>query len=106
MKWGLEDGVIAQINQSLDSFDSKLYEVKIFGSRARGDFKTTSDIDLALTKHNLDFREFLKLKANLDKLPILYKIDILDFQSVDNQNLKKEIQEQGEVFYSNNNLLL
>jgi hypothetical protein len=46
------------------------------------------------------------LTDGLDKLPILYKIDILDFQSVDNQNLKKEIQEQGEVFYSNNNLLL
>lgn len=101
MKWGLEDRIVNQIIQVLEVFELKIEEVKIFGSRARGNYKPTSDIDLVLTKHSLDFEEFLKLKAQLDKLPILYKIDILNSHSIDNQNLKKEIEKQGEVFYSN-----
>jgi predicted nucleotidyltransferase len=64
MKWGLEDGVIEKIYNTLKEFES-VQEVWIFGSRARGDFKPTSDIDLVLVSHNLDFSDFLKLKIQL-----------------------------------------
>lgn len=63
-----EDEVISyikkQIKEALD--DSEV--VFLFGSRARGDHKKFSDIDLGITggKSQTDFSRFVTLKSNID----------------------------------------
>lgn len=98
MKWGIEESVLEKIYNALKEFED-IKEVWIFGSRARGDFKPTSDIDLALIKHSIDFETLLKLKSKFEQLPILYKVDVLDFKTLENTNLKTEIEKQARVFY-------
>lgn len=77
-------------------------EACIFGSRALGNYKTTSDIDIAL-KGNLkdhtvgSLREFLNNAA-----PFLYKIDVLDYARLSNEELKKHIDNHGKVIYRKN----
>ncbi len=71
----------------------------IFGSRALGSFKRTSDIDIALKgdlKENTagSLREFLNNAASF-----LYNVDVLDFSRLTNEELKKQIESHGKIIY-------
>ena len=73
-------------------------EVILFGSRALGTHKTASDIDLAI-KGNVDINTLSKLKFTLEEdtnLP--YFFDIVIYDRVENEALKREIDEGGEIF--------
>ncbi|HED05295.1 MAG TPA: nucleotidyltransferase domain-containing protein [Ignavibacteria bacterium] len=73
----------------------------IFGSRAIGNFKRGSDIDIALYGKKLtsDILNNIKIKLN-EQLPIPYFIDIVNYAEIQNENLKKHIDREGKVFYS------
>ncbi len=95
MKYGLESRVI----KILISFFSKynfIDKVMIFGSRAKGNFTRSSDIDLAIFSKTMSSREFSRLRFNLDELPIFHKIDIIHFERVDS-SLQKNIIEYGKI---------
>ena len=71
--------------------------VKLFGSRARGDARASSDIDLAvagsadvITKLAIDFED--------SKLP--YTFDIIDYKRQSNEKLKQAIDTEGKLIYS------
>ena len=49
---GIRQQVIKEITDFAKKYDVK--KVLLFGSRARGDFKRTSDIDLAVSGGNFD----------------------------------------------------
>jgi predicted nucleotidyltransferase len=74
-------------------------EAAIFGSRAMGNFKPTSDIDIAL-KGGLkgytagSLSEFLNNAA-----PFLYKVDVIDYNKIDNAELRKHIDDLGKVIF-------
>ncbi len=76
--------------------ESKIY---LFGSRARGDYKSISDIDLALDDkgRKIDAREIVKAKNILDALNIPHKIDVVDFNSVP-EELQKIILREGVLW--------
>ena len=57
-------------------------KIILFGSRARGDFKDTSDIDIAIEFLTDDKDNFIKIQTKLEELNTLYKFDIVDFRSV------------------------
>jgi len=73
----------------------------IFGSRAIGNFKRGSDIDIALYGKKLtsDILNNIKIKLN-EQLPIPYFIDIVNYAEIQNENLKEHIDREGKVFYS------
>lgn len=74
-------------------------EVILFGSRALGTHKTASDIDLAI-KGNVDINTLSKLKYTLEedtKLP--YFFDVVIYDNLDNLELKKHIDEFGEIIF-------
>ena len=59
------------------------YNVFFFGSRVRGDNFERADIDLGIegTKKISALTKF-KIEEDLKKLPVLYKIDFVDFNNV------------------------
>ncbi|HBY05653.1 MAG: Type I restriction-modification system, specificity subunit S [candidate division TM6 bacterium GW2011_GWE2_42_60] len=76
--------------------DAKIY---LFGSRATGKAKETSDIDLALDAgHELSFREMGRAQITLEHLNIPYKIDLVDCFSA-TPELKQYI-ERDRVLWS------
>ncbi len=83
MKFGLEENVYKEIKSALLKFPYIFY---IFGSRAKGNYKKTSDIDLAVLE-KIDDNEQFKIKNELDKLNLFYMIDIVFV----NENTKKEL---------------
>ena len=74
-------------------------KIVLFGSRAKGDFRKGSDIDLALFSTNLLHDELIKIKANVNELSIPYTIDILDFNKIKNEDLKEHILRIGVAIF-------
>ncbi len=69
--------------------------VYLFGSRARGTNRPTSDIDLALDAgRKLSLNEIQQARNVLDTLYIAEKIDLVDLLSVD-QHLRDTILKEG-----------
>jgi proline iminopeptidase len=73
----------------------KVRAVIIYGSRARGDYKQGSDIDLAIDAPELSETEFAKLWNELDDLPIIYPMDVVHLQSIKNKTLVDAITQEG-----------
>ena len=75
-------------------------EVTIFGSRAKGNFKKGSDIDLAIKGEKCSARLALTLQSYLnEELPIPYMVDVLDYNSLNHQELKEHIDRVGVKLY-------
>lgn len=70
--------------------------VYVFGSRAKGDAKPYSDLDLAidLKGKKLDLSMLAKLNSAFEETTIPYKIDIVDLKSISNEfknNIKADL---------------
>ena len=84
MRYGLEERVIKRLITFFKKYDF-IDQVLLFGSRARGDYGKSSDIDLCIFSNTMTNLEFSKLKFELDELPIFHKIDIVHFENVDKE---------------------
>jgi len=87
-----------QIHAVLSSFPD-IKKVILYGSRARGDHKKTSDIDLTMIGENLNSSTLAQVESAIDDLLLPYKVDISLFKDIDNVNLIHNINTQGVVFY-------
>ncbi len=98
MKFGLSDKVIEEI-QDVFRRHIEVEKVLIFGSRAKGNYRAGSDIDLAVIGNNVDYRLILKIGCEIDSLELLYGIDLLDYQSKKNTPIGEHIDRVGQIFY-------
>ena len=73
--------------------------VWIYGSRARGDHRTESDIDLAVDAADMSQDDFSSLRVALDELPIIYRVDVLLLQKVVDKGFQARIQRDRKVFW-------
>jgi uncharacterized protein len=81
------------IFENINSLD----EVILFGSRARGDHKSRSDIDLAIDiKNNKTYSQLL---AAIEESNILLKVDLIDINTIDNPVFLKNIKKDGIIFW-------
>jgi len=99
MKFGLKETVIDDICDTFSSFP-EIEKVIIYGSRAKGNYKNGSDIDLTLFGESLDLSLVNKIELQLDKLFLPYTFDISIFKQISNQELIEHINRVGKVFYS------
>jgi predicted nucleotidyltransferase len=100
MKFGLSDKVIEEI-KGVFRKHSEVKKVLIFGSRAKGNYRSGSDIDLAVIGNNIDYRLILKIGCEIDALELLYGVDLLDYQSKKDTPIGEHIDRVGQVFYEN-----
>lgn len=98
MPYGLKSDAIAQINGILATH-SEIEQAILYGSRALGNFRDSSDIDLCLVGETLTLTELLKIENELDDLLLPYKIDLSLFHALDNPDLIDHIQRVGVMFY-------
>ncbi len=96
MKFGLKEehlkGIVDVISQ-----EDKVEKALIFGSRARGDYRDTSDIDIAIYAKKMDSTDFNLLRDKLEQLDIIYKIDVVDLYRLSKEGLVKNIEEEGKI---------
>jgi predicted nucleotidyltransferase len=101
MRFGLKEDVIVNICRTFSSF-SEIEKVIIYGSRAKGNYKNGSDIDLTLLGETLDLSTINKIELQLDELFLPYTFDISIFHNISNQELIEHINRVGEIFYCKN----
>lgn len=78
----------------------QIEEVIIFGSRAKGNYKKGSDIDLAIKGIACNASLALDLRAYINQeLPVPYMVDVIDYYSLQHPELKDHIDRVGVVFY-------
>ncbi len=89
-----------QISEIMEQIiaECRLYsaqEVFLFGSRAKGTAKTCSDFDIAVT----GVADVEGLRAALDSIPTLYKIDLVNLDTCRNDLLLEDIRTYGCKIY-------
>ena len=98
MKFGLSDSVIGEL-QDVFRRHKNVSKVLIFGSRAKGNYREGSDIDLVAIGNNLDYNQIIKILTEIDDLELLYSVDLLDYSKIIGTPIGDHINRVGQVFY-------
>ena len=86
------------------SQDSHIEKALIYGSRAKGNYKTGSDIDITLIGKGLTLTATIyPLRDRLHKLYLPYKFDISIFKQLDEDDFIDHISRVGKTFYQREN---
>jgi predicted nucleotidyltransferase len=97
-QFGLKPDVITQINQIFAEYP-EISKAILYGSRAKGNYKNGSDIDLTLISDRLNHRQLLQIQNQIDDLLLPYSIDLSIFSAIDNLHLIEHIDRVGITFY-------
>ncbi|MDO5349755.1 MAG: nucleotidyltransferase domain-containing protein [Lachnospiraceae bacterium] len=90
---GIKSKVMAALIELAQKYD--ISKVILFGSRARGDYHTTSDIDLAVTGGNI-----VRFIVDVEEyVPSLLKFDIINLDGAVQEELRESIEREGIVIY-------
>lgn len=73
--------------------------VILYGSRAKGNYRTGSDIDLCIRAKALTLPDLLEIEDQIDELLLPWKVDLSLVDHIDNPALLDHIQRVGTVFY-------
>lgn len=94
-KFGINSDSFNEMLMLFEEFEG-LEKVYIFGSRARGDYKKTSDIDLAIEAKG-DLK--LRLLNKLEDVRCILKFDVVDLNNIGNEKLLNNIKKEGILIY-------
>lgn len=68
----------------------------LFGSRAIGNHKDGSDVDLTILGENITNQTVLRLRYLLnEELPLPYFFDVVHYETIINEKLKQHIEKYG-----------
>lgn len=98
MKFGLPEKTIEKINGVFAKY-SNIEKVIIYGSRAMGNYKNGSDIDLVMVGNAHLKEDWGKIFSDLDDLLTPYSFDLSILSQIDNPNLLEHIHRVGKIFY-------
>ena len=76
----------------------EIRRVLLYGSRAKGNYKRGSDIDIAIVG-NIDDRALNQLATELDDLLLPYQLDIAVYEGIQNAELKSHIDRVGQPLF-------
>jgi len=74
----------------------QIQSILLYGSRARGDFGDKSDFDIAIIGE-IDFSIELEILDKVDEWNFAYKVELVFFNKVSNQQFKENILKDGMV---------
>src|SRR5699024_5807114 len=97
-KFGLKEDQFLKIQNVFEQFP-EIESVLLYGSRAKGNFRPGSDIDITLIGKGLNLSLLNKLSEQLDDLLLPYMFDISIYQQIKNPNMKAHIKKVGREFY-------
>lgn len=87
--WMKAEKVVQEVAKICHSFHAK--EVILYGSRAKGTAQERSDIDIAVS--GVD--DFESLTEQIEDLPTLFSVDIVNMDTCRNQLLLEDIRQYG-----------
>jgi len=97
--FGLTEKHIHLIVQAIAKYPD-VEEAVVFGSRAMGNYKPGSDVDIALKgtlKPDTCSDVFVELN---EYLPLLYKFDVIEYSKIRELPFKEHIDRYGKALYT------
>jgi predicted nucleotidyltransferase len=98
MNSGLTENAVARIC-TVFSKHPEVEKVILYGSRAKGNYKPGSDIDLTLLGADLTQKTVGQIQSKLDDGLLPYRFDLSIFSQITHSDLLDHIQRVGVVFY-------
>ncbi|MEZ5815028.1 MAG: nucleotidyltransferase domain-containing protein [Alphaproteobacteria bacterium] len=77
----------------------EIEKIVIFGSRATGNWRYNSDIDICIWGKDIDYDLLGRIKSGFADLPTPYKYDVVHYDKIDHQPLKDHIDAVGKDFW-------
>jgi predicted nucleotidyltransferase len=97
-RFGLKEATIEKIIAVFSQY-SNIQKVLLYGSRAKGNYRNGSDIDLTLIGENISYAQLSKIDIQIDDLLLPYSFDISIFKDIENLDLIDHINRVGLIFY-------
>lgn len=97
-RFGLKPHTISAIQRVLAKYP-QVERAILYGSRAMGNYRPGSDIDLTLFGDNLSYADLCRIETEIDDLLLPYTLDLSLYDQIDNTDLREHIQRVGLVFY-------
>ncbi|NSW92788.1 MAG: nucleotidyltransferase domain-containing protein [Firmicutes bacterium] len=99
MNYGLSESDLDYIVKAIKKFP-EIQKALIFGSRAKGNYKPGSDVDIAICGERITFDTLSSLHAVLEEYgPLPYFFDIVDYSHLEHKELKEHIDRVGKVIF-------
>ena len=97
---GLDKETFNKLKQVISSH-TEITDVILYGSRAKGDYRPGSDIDLTLKGNKLTLSVLNSIEHELDELNLPYSIDLSIYDQIDNHELIDHINRVGQSLLTN-----
>ncbi|ALX50630.1 hypothetical protein AOX59_12405 [Lentibacillus amyloliquefaciens] len=81
------------------SSNPDISKVILFGSRARGDFRLNSDLDLAIRTKDITHSEQNLINDRIQEMPTALKIDVVFLDRLTKKGLINNIKQEGVIIY-------
>ena len=95
MKYGLIDRDFFHINAAIQEFP-EIEEVILFGSRAKGNYKKGSDVDIAIKGDRITYEITARFADCLnEEKPLPYFFDVVHYEAIAKPMLKADIDRVG-----------
>ncbi|WP_084574098.1 nucleotidyltransferase domain-containing protein [Sporomusa malonica] len=99
MECGLQDADLVYIISRLEDFP-EIKKAVVFGSRAKGNYKAGSDIDIAIFGEDISFSTIARLHYQLEEEgPLPYFFDIVDYTHSTHKELQNHIESVGKTIF-------
>jgi predicted nucleotidyltransferase len=98
MPYGLEETTIKALQGVLAHYP-QVEQAILYGSRAKGNYRIASDIDLTLVGPQLTLSTLFKIENDVDDLLLPYKIDLSIHHKIENPDVLDHIKRVGVGFY-------
>lgn len=93
----LKAGLIYNLSRIVAKFPS-VVQVKLYGSRAKGSFKPSSDVDLVFIG-DISHQELMDIDSLIDDLLTPYSFDLFIMSEITNADLISHIERVGILLY-------
>jgi predicted nucleotidyltransferase len=98
----MKNGISEEIWQKINTVFSAFPEIEtaiLYGSRAKGNYKNGSDIDIVFKGNKLNGKIINNVSISLDKLMLPYSFDLSIFHQIENQELIEHVNRKGVVIF-------
>ena len=96
--YGLSDKEFDEMTAIFSKCDN-LEKVILYGSRAKGNYKKFSDVDITLEGDNLTLADLFQIQDLLYESDLPYMYDVSIFSTITNQDLIDHIKRRGIVIW-------
>ncbi|MDD2212854.1 MAG: nucleotidyltransferase domain-containing protein [Clostridia bacterium] len=94
------DDVLGKIKEIARKY--KITQVILYGSRARGDYSSASDYDLAVFGESLSELDKAYFNSELEEIETLKKIDVTFIKEGVTDEFTENIRKEGVIIYEQN----